>query len=73
MPAVQDFKRRHYGTGETYPDLVPPGTAIEDIPARYDIQTLSENETEIGWRSDLQGRNRFGLASGGFDPPISGA
>src|SRR5690606_20401711 len=36
--------------GEAFPDLVPPGSPASDFPVREDIITVTEDETEIGWR-----------------------
>ena len=52
--------------GEAFPDLVPPGTPEADIPVRTEILTVGEDEVEIGWRSDLTSRNRWGLGSAGL-------
>jgi hypothetical protein len=39
--------------GESFPDLVPPGTPAAQIPVRPEILTLAEAEREIGWRLDF--------------------
>ncbi len=52
--------------GEAFPDLVPPGTAPGDVPVEEDLITITEDETEIGWRSDFTWRSRFGPASAGL-------
>jgi hypothetical protein len=52
--------------GEAYPDLVPPGTPAAGIPVRERLLTVTEKETEIGWRSDYAQRNRYGKASVGL-------
>jgi hypothetical protein len=52
--------------GEAYPDLVPEGTPAEDIPVRERLVTVTEKETEIGWRSDYVTQNRFGQGSAGL-------
>jgi hypothetical protein len=52
--------------GEAFPDLVPPGTPQADIPVRPDILTVGEDETEIGWRSDVLARNRWGVGTAGL-------
>jgi hypothetical protein len=52
--------------GEAYPDLVPEGTPAEDIPVRERLLTVTEKESEIGWRSDYLTRNRFGQGSAGL-------
>ncbi|HEA15260.1 MAG TPA: TonB-dependent receptor [Pseudoalteromonas prydzensis] len=51
--------------GEAYPDLVPAGTAASDYPVREDIITITEGETELGWRSDFETVNQWGLFSAG--------
>ena len=52
--------------GEAFPDLVPEGTPAEEIPVREQLLTVTEEETEIGWRSDYVTRNRFGQGSAGL-------
>ncbi len=52
--------------GEAYPDLVPEGTPAEDVPVRERLVTVTEEETEIGWHSDYETRNRFGQGSAGL-------
>ncbi len=52
--------------GEAYPDLVPPGTPAAGIPVRERLLTVTEKETETGWRSDYAERNRFGQGSMGL-------
>ncbi len=52
--------------GEAFPDLVPPGSPASSFPVREDIITLGENETEIGWRSDLETLNQWGVFSSGI-------
>ncbi|HSN70990.1 MAG TPA: TonB-dependent receptor [Steroidobacteraceae bacterium] len=52
--------------GEAYPDLVPEGTPAAAIPVRERLITITEEETEIGWRSDYVTRNRFGQGSAGL-------
>ncbi len=52
--------------GEAFPDLVPPDTPSDAIPVEERLQTITENETEIGWRSDFTWRSRFGPASAGL-------
>jgi hypothetical protein len=51
--------------GESFPDLVPPGSPASAFPVREDILTVTENETEIGWRSDFSTANRWGNLSAG--------
>lgn len=52
--------------GESFPDLVPPGSPPSSYPVREDIITISEDETEIGWRSDFETPNRLGAFSVGI-------
>lgn len=52
--------------GEAFPDLVPDGTPTSEIPVNERIITIGEKETEIGWRSDYSGLNRFGPFSAGL-------
>jgi hypothetical protein len=52
--------------GESYPDLVPPGTPADLIPVREDLLTIREKESEIGWRSDVSVGNQFGLFTAGL-------
>ncbi len=52
--------------GEAFPDLALPGADDSSIPVRDDIFTISEEEQEIGWRSDFVTFNRFGEFSAGL-------
>lgn len=52
--------------GEAFPDLVPPGSPASSFPVREDIITITEDETETGWRSDFATANRWGAFSAGF-------
>ena len=52
--------------GEAYPDTVPLGTPAADIPVRRAVLTVSEDETEIGWRSDYTAMNRWGHVRAGM-------
>lgn len=52
--------------GEAFPDLVPPGSPATDFPVRENILTITEDETETGWRSDFGAMNRWGLFSAGL-------
>jgi hypothetical protein len=52
--------------GEAFPDLVPPGSPASSFPVREDIITISEDETEIGWRSDFETVNQWGVFSAGI-------
>jgi len=51
--------------GEAFPDLVPPGSPGSSFPVREDIITVTENETEIGWRSNFATVNRWGAFNAG--------
>jgi hypothetical protein len=52
--------------GEAYPDLVPPDTAVEDIPLRENILQSQREETEAGLQSDFQVGNSLGRFSTGL-------
>lgn len=52
--------------GEAFPDLVPPGSPAASFPVREDIITVTENETEAGWRSDFGTVNRWGAFNAGI-------
>ncbi len=52
--------------GEAFPDLVAPGSPASDFPVREDIITVGEKENEIGWRSDFETVNRWGVFSAGI-------
>ncbi|MFX4228470.1 MAG: TonB-dependent receptor [Porticoccaceae bacterium] len=52
--------------GEAFPDLVPEGSPASDFPVREDIITIGEDETEIGWRSDFETLNQWGVFSAGI-------
>ena len=52
--------------GEAFPDLAPPGSPASDFPVREDIITVTEDETELGWRSDFAMPNREGTFSAGL-------
>ena len=51
--------------GEAFPDLVPPGSPASSFPVREDIITIDEDEKEIGWRSDFETVNQWGVFSAG--------
>lgn len=51
--------------GEAFPDLVPPGSPASSFPVREDIITVTEDETEIGWRSNFVTANRWGAFNAG--------
>jgi hypothetical protein len=52
--------------GEAFPDLVPPGSPASSFPVREDIITIGEDEQEIGWRSDFETVNQWGVFSAGI-------
>lgn len=52
--------------GEAFPDLVPPGSPASSFPVREDIITIGEDEKEIGWRSNLETLNRWGVFTTGI-------
>jgi hypothetical protein len=52
--------------GEAFPDLVPAGSPASSFPVREDIITVGEDETELGWRSDFEAVNQWGVFSSGF-------
>ena len=51
--------------GEAFPELVTEGSPATSYPVREDIIRVAEGETEIGWRSDLETKNRWGVFSAG--------
>src|SRR5690606_11735424 len=51
--------------GEAFPDLVPEGSPASSFPVRENIITIGEEETELGWRSDFETINRWGVFSAG--------
>jgi hypothetical protein len=51
--------------GEAFPDLVPAGSPASSFPVREDIITIGEDETEIGWRSDFETENQWGVFGAG--------
>lgn len=52
--------------GEAYPDLVPEGSPASSFPVREGIITIGEDETEIGWRSDFETVNQWGVFNAGI-------
>lgn len=52
--------------GEAFPDLVPPGSPASSFPVREDIITVGENETEVGWRSNFETLNQWGVFTTGI-------
>ncbi|MEO3677862.1 TonB-dependent receptor [Rheinheimera sp. FR7-31] len=51
--------------GEAFPDQVAEGSPSSDFPVRENIITIAEAETELGWRSDYDTVNQWGLFSAG--------
>ena len=51
--------------GEAFPFSTPIDLPPDQVPVRENIYTLIENESEIGWRSDLSLSNRWGVFSAG--------
>src|SRR5690606_39459165 len=51
--------------GEAFPDLVPEGSPASSFPVRENIITIGEGEKEIGWRSDFETGNQWGVFSAG--------
>jgi hypothetical protein len=47
--------------GEAFPDLVPPDTPADQVPVRENLLAVQEEESEVGWRSDVSFGNTFGL------------
>jgi hypothetical protein len=52
--------------GEAYPDLVPDGTPADRIPVRERLLTVTEKDSEFGWRSDVTMGNAWGRLSAGL-------
>ena len=52
--------------GEAFPDQVPSGSPPSSFPVREGIITIGENEKEIGWRSDFETVNPWGVFSAGL-------
>ncbi|HLU06891.1 MAG TPA: carboxypeptidase regulatory-like domain-containing protein [Woeseiaceae bacterium] len=52
--------------GEGFPDLVPPGTPADQVPVREQLLTVTEKESEFGWRSDVSFGNRLGILRAGL-------
>ncbi|MDO8358470.1 MAG: carboxypeptidase-like regulatory domain-containing protein, partial [Devosia sp.] len=52
--------------GEAFPDLVPEGSPASSFPVREDIITIGEDEAELGWRSDFETVNQWGVFSAGI-------
>ncbi|MEY3823332.1 MAG: hypothetical protein RL628_1440, partial [Actinomycetota bacterium] len=53
--ADPDFREsdKRSAEGEAYPDLVPIGTPAAQVPVRERLLTVTEKESELGWRSDV--------------------
>jgi len=51
--------------GEAFPDLVPAGSPASSFPVRENIIAIGEDETEIGWRSDFESVNQWGVFTAG--------
>ena len=51
--------------GEAFPDLAPEGAPASSFPVREDILTIGEKETEIGFRSDFETVNEWGVFNAG--------
>ncbi|GAA0340839.1 hypothetical protein GCM10009092_01650 [Bowmanella denitrificans] len=51
--------------GEAFPDQVPEGSPASSFPVRENIISIAEDETELGWRSDFETTNHWGLFSAG--------
>ncbi len=51
--------------GEAFPFSTPVDVPADQVPVRENIFTLIENESEIGWRSDVSLSNRWGVFSAG--------
>jgi hypothetical protein len=52
--------------GEAFPDLVPPESPASSFPVRENIITIREDEKEVGWRSDFETVNQWGVFSAGL-------
>lgn len=52
--------------GEAFPDLVPEDTPAADIPVNERLITITEDEKELGWRSDFTTQNRWGTGGAGL-------
>lgn len=52
--------------GEAFPDLVPEGSPASSFPVRENIITIGEDETDIGWRSDFETVNQWGVFGAGI-------
>ena len=52
--------------GEAFPASTPRALPAEQVPIRRNILTLTEEEREFGWRSDLAVTNRVGVFNAGW-------
>jgi hypothetical protein len=52
--------------GEADYDLVPRGTPANQVPVRERLLTVTEKDSEIGWRSDITVGNALGRFSAGL-------
>jgi len=52
--------------GEAFPDVVPDGTPASQVPVRERLLTVTEKDTEIGWRSDVTMGNALGRFAAGL-------
>jgi hypothetical protein len=53
--------------GEANYDLVPDGTLAAQVPVRERLLTVTENDSEFGWRSDITVGNALGRFSAGLN------
>jgi hypothetical protein len=53
--------------GEANYDLVPDGTPADQVPARERLLTVTEKDSEFGWRSDITVGNAMGRFSAGLN------
>lgn len=60
------YLKESASNGEAYPDLVPENTPKQDIPVREDILLSKREETETGWRFDMNLDNRIGRLNTGL-------
>ncbi|HEY1075462.1 MAG TPA: TonB-dependent receptor plug domain-containing protein [Fontimonas sp.] len=52
--------------GEAFPDLVPADTPAEQVPVREKLLAVKEEESEVGWRSDVSFGNGLGIFRAGL-------
>ena len=53
--------------GEANYDLVPDGTPADQVPVRERLLTVTEKDSEFGWRSDITVGNALGRFSAGLN------